>query len=120
MEIVTVAFDVDGTLRKHNVDQNAPPVAREAIRTLLITLSKFENVLIHCWSGGGELYARQVAAALGLTPYIDSYSAKVEDAMGLGVKIQGAGGVQVDIAVDDVPTTDLAPINLIVPKHKAA
>lgn len=118
MRMITVGFDIDGTLRKKGVDQNKAPVAHEPIRTLLITLSKFQNVLIHCWSGGGELYARQVAASLGLTEYIDSYSSKTEDEMGLGLKIQGANGVHVDIAIDDIPTTNLADINLIVPSKK--
>ena len=114
MKMITVAFDIDATLRNKDVNQNDPPVANEDIRTLLITLSRCRNVLIHVWSGGGELYARQVCAALGLASYVDSYSSKVQDVMGLGIKIQGAGGVEVDVAIDDIPTTDLAPVNIIV------
>jgi phosphoglycolate phosphatase-like HAD superfamily hydrolase len=112
--MVTVAFDIDGTLRNAAVDQNQAPVANEDVRSLLIFLSRFQNVLIHIWSGSGELYARQVAAEFGLNSYVDSFSSKVEDAAGLGIKFQGGDGFVPDIAIDDLPGTELGVINLIV------
>lgn len=58
---------MDGTLRDNTVDQHTSPVANERIRTLLITLSSMKNTRIVVWSGGGELYTRQVGASLGLS-----------------------------------------------------
>jgi len=111
MKMFTIAFDIDGTLRDAACDQNQPPKANEHVRTLLIYLSQFSNVLIHVWSGGGELYARQVCAALGISSYVDSYSAKQDKV--LGVKFQLANGLKPDITIDDVATNELGTINLI-------
>ena len=47
MKRVSIAFDIDGTLR-NNKDKNI--VANERIRTLLIILSSFKNIDIYCRS----------------------------------------------------------------------
>lgn len=77
METLWYAFDIDGTLRSNTVDQNIAPVANEEIRTLLITLRKyFKNTKIAVWSGSGEIYARQVAASIGIDSYVHKYLSK--------------------------------------------
>lgn len=35
-----------------------------------------KNTRIVVWSGGGELYTRQVGASLGLSAYVDAYGDK--------------------------------------------
>lgn len=121
MKKILIAFDVDGTIRDNSKDnKNIPmlerdtyPVANEEIRTLLIILSKFKNVKILVWSGGGELYARQVVGALGLKKYVDLYAGKhITSNDGWGVT--GHPTLKPDIAIDDIQACELGKINLIV------
>lgn len=95
---MTIAFDVDGTLR-NNTKINT--VANENIRTLLVILSKFKNVKIVVWSGGGEIYARQMARELHITQFVDKYASKTDD-------------IKIDIAIDDQQEFNLGNLNLIV------
>lgn len=113
MKKVTIAFDVDGTLIS-NVDPDAPVKANERIRSLLIGLSSFKNVRIVVWSGGGELYARQIAGYIGIKPYVDAYG----DKNLIGQTEDGSfifePGFKPDIAIDDIQSCDLGILNLIV------
>lgn len=122
MKKFLIAFDVDGTLRSNKEDteshpslsSGAVPFANEEIRSLLIILSKFKNVEILVWSGSGELYARQISYALGISKYVDRYAGKwitAED--GMGVR-QPHPDIQPDIAIDDIQDCILGKINLIV------
>lgn len=108
MKQVTIAFDCDGTLL-NNTKQKME--ANERIRSLLITLASFKNVKIVVWSGGGELYARQVAAALGIAHYVDAYSSKSQDSESNYIF---SAGVAPDIAIDDMHDCELGLLNLIV------
>lgn len=117
MKKVTIAFDVDGTLIRNDGPgdmDGGTPVANERIRTLLITLASFKNTRIIVWSGGGELYARQVATSLGLGKYIDEYAGKNL----VGTNPDGSyifePGMKPDIAVDDIQDCELGNLNLIV------
>lgn len=118
MKKTLIAFDIDGTLRDNSKDNDEKvpmyPVANEEIRSLLIILSKFKNVEILVWSGGGELYARQVCNALGLSGYVDYYAGKwLTDNDPMGVKEQNPK-YQPDIAIDDIHDCELGKLNLIV------
>lgn len=113
MKQVLIAFDIDGTLRNNTVDQSLAPVANERIRTLLITFASMKNTKILVWSGGGELYARQVAAALGVDSYVDIYASKdITPDDGWGVTSHSE--YKPDIAIDDIHACQLGDINLIV------
>lgn len=100
MKKVWVAFDVDGTLINNELEE-ANNFANERIRTLLITLASFKNVKILVWSGGGELYARQMAAKIHVTKYVDKFAAKDPY-------------LKPDIAIDDIQDTAIGNVNLIV------
>lgn len=50
MKTVTIAFDIDGTVRDNT--NATTPVPNERIRTLLVTLSSFKNTKIILWSPG--------------------------------------------------------------------
>lgn len=107
MKKITIAFDIDGTLRSNLISgmyykDKSKIEANEEIRTLLILLSKFKNVKIIVWSGGGELYARQVGMAIGIDQYVDKYASKLN--------YDG----KPDIAIDDIQDTALGVLNLIV------
>lgn len=98
MRKIVIAFDVDGTLISNDIDNI---IINERIRTLLITLASFKNTYIVVWSGGGELYAKQMVANLGIKKYVNKIIAKDND-------------LNPDIAIDDIQDTALGKINLIV------
>lgn len=112
MKRVLIGFDIDGTLRDNTVTDRV--VANERIRTLLIILSSMKNTRIMVWSGGGERYSRQVAAAMAIEEYVDEYGDK------------GFGGyhpdgrpifhtdLKPDIVFDDIHECALGTFNLIV------
>lgn len=115
MRTVRIAFDCDGTLIRDGATDDHQIVANERVRTMLITMSSFKNTTIIVWSGGGELWARQVVAALGLQKYVDEYASKNL----LGRDADGhplfAPTIPVpDIAIDDIQSCELGLINLIV------
>jgi len=110
MEKILIAFDVDGTLRSGYHD-TPNPTPNENIRALLVILSQFKNVEIMVWSGGGELYARQVSQAIGISQYVHKYASKnvtQEDPMGIKTH-----SINPDIAIDDMEGCELGIINLI-------
>lgn len=107
MKKILIAFDIDGTLRNNSKEYDHGSVEKvkpnERIRSLLVTLASFKNVDIIVWSGGGQLYAKQVVRELGLAPYVKMCFDKAH-----------ATQIQPDIAIDDIQECDLAKINLIV------
>lgn len=114
MKKVTIAFDCDGTLIQNGALAEHEIVANERIRTLLIVLASFKNTRIVVWSGGGELWARQVGAALGLDRYVDEYAAKNlvgKDSAGHPIF---EPDLMPDIAIDDIQACELGALNLIV------
>lgn len=116
MQTITIAFDVDGTLIRHDGHgdmDGGVPVANERIRTLLISLASFKNVKIVVWSGGGELYARQVCNSLGLSKYVDKIYSKNLIGTVDGKHIFNPD-FQPDITIDDIQDCELGKINLIV------
>lgn len=116
MKKVLIAFDVDGTLIQTGYEtEHQVPRVNERIRSLLITLSRFKNTKIMVWSGGGELYARQVAREIGIQQYVDKYAGKnlVQPSTNTsGPKFEP--DVKPDIAIDDIQDCDLGVLNLIV------
>lgn len=115
MKTITIAFDCDGTLL-NNTKQEM--VANERIRSLLVALASFKNTRIIVWSGGGELYARQVARALAITKYVDGYAGK-NPQRNVGITETATRHVfkpdiVPDIAIDDIQDCDLGTLNLIV------
>lgn len=118
MQKIRVAFDVDGTLIRNDSQgdmDGGTPIANERIRTMFIAYASMKNTHMIVWSGGGELYARQVAAAIGISKYVDEYASKNL----VGNKPDGSYDFrpdieQPDIAVDDIQSCTLGKINLIV------
>lgn len=124
MKKLLIAFDVDGTLRDNKYKEKV--VANEDVRTHLILFAKMKNTKILVWSGGGELYARQVCASLGIEKYVNSYSAKQRVACQNPISncqepdqhhhhfVLPDGLEQPDICIDDIQTFSLGKLNLIV------
>ncbi|MGO4470375.1 hypothetical protein AB4Y95_00350 [Arthrobacter sp. M-10] len=118
MKKVVIAFDVDGTLIRNDGPgdmDGGRPIANERIRTLLIALSSFKNTRIIVWSGGGELYARQVASRLGIEKYVDEFAGKnLVGTAGDGSYVFSPLIDKPDIAIDDIQGCELGVLNLIV------
>lgn len=114
MRKLTIAFDCDGTLVTTDSAKSKKIVANERVRSLLVALANSKNVKIVVWSGGGELWARQVGAAIG----IDKYVWKYMDKNHLGKDEYGNHmfdpGLTPDVAVDDIQSCALGRINIIV------
>lgn len=113
MKKIVIGFDCDGTLVTNDSAETGKIVANERIRSLLVALASFKNVKIVVWSGGGELWARQVGASLGIDKYVWKYADKIfigkdEDGM-----IRFDTKLKPDIVIDDIQDCELGVINLI-------
>jgi phosphoserine phosphatase len=97
MTWVVVAFDVDGTL----IDAG-PKYYEDIIQTLKV-MSKWKNVKIVVWSGGGKEYAARWGRLLDIDKYVWKYASKTE-----------WRDIRPDIAIDDIQDTAIGGINLIV------
>ena len=113
MAKIVIAFDVDGTLI-HNVTQERAPgiVSNDDVPIVhwintLQVLSTCKNVKIVVWSGGGEAYARMWGNRLGLDKYVWRYASKMHHELIKGM-------CHHLIAIDDIQSTLLGDINLIV------
>ena len=113
MQNVIIAFDIDGTLiqagspdRKHGVvNEGDLPIVHQ-INTLQV-LAHSKNVRIVVWSGGGRDYAAMWGRRLGLDQYVWKYASKMEHEQ---IKAQ----CDFLIAIDDIQSTRLGDVNLIV------
>lgn len=108
MKKITIAFDVDGTL----IDENGDPYWR--ICDMLRTFSKFKNVTIVVWSGGGKSYAESIVRMLHLEKYVDKCEAKNHVGKDENGKHLFDPNITPDIAIDDIQDCDLGVFNLIV------
>lgn len=115
MQKVIIAFDVDGTLIKNVMvgDGRIPGVVSNEdvpivhqINTLQV-LSHSKNVRIVVWSGGGKEYAARWGRRLGLDQYVWRYASKTEHKE---LRLQ----CDMLIAIDDIQSTRLGDVNLIV------
>lgn len=115
MKNIIVAFDCDGTLIRDGAMEEHKIIANERIRTMLITLAHSKNVKIVVWSGGGELWARQVASAIGIDKYVWKYASKnlLPERDENGHPMFEPEFIP-DIAVDDIQDCELGDINIIV------
>ena len=114
MQKIVIAFDCDGTLVTTESAETKKIVANERQRSMLIALAQSKNVKIIVWSGGGEMWARQVGAALGLDKYVWKYASKNY----LGKDENGNHmfdpELKPDIAFDDIQDCELGNLNIIV------
>lgn len=114
MQKVVIAFDCDGTLIRDGAMEEHKIVANERIRRILIDSAHSKNTKIIVWSGGGELWARQVGAAIGIDKYVDEYRSK--NMIGRDEKGHPLFDpeIQPDICYDDIQECTLGKINIIV------
>lgn len=116
MKTISVAFDVDGTLISNGALSENDIVPNERIRNLLIIMAHMKNVKIIVWSGGGELWARQAARAIGIEKYVHQYASKniVAHTKTMPPHPIFQPDIKPDIAIDDIQSCELGMINLIV------
>lgn len=114
MDQVVIAYDCDGTLVTTFSARSGKIVANERIRSILVANAHSKNVKTIVWSGGGELWARQVCAAIGIDKYVDVYMDKNH----LGKDTEGkhvfAPEIVPDICYDDIQDCKLGKLNIIV------
>lgn len=113
MKDVVIAFDCDGTLVTTFSAKSGKIVANERVRSMLVALAHSKNVKIVVWSGGGELWARQVGAAIGIDKYVDLYADKNHQGVVNGVH-QFDPDFKPHIAFDDIHACELGELNIIV------
>ena len=99
MRKIRIAFDVDGTLRCNCTDDCRDE--NTGVTQLFFLLKRFKNTELYVWSGGGADYARRFAELYELPVPKERCISKI-------------GAPQMDIAIDDIQDTAIAPINLIV------
>jgi phosphoserine phosphatase len=114
VKTVVIAFDCDGTLVTTFSQKSQKIVANERVRTLLIALASMKNTKIVVWSGSGELWARQVGAAIGIDKYVDLYTTKNHLGKNEAGRHMFAPEMVPDIAIDDIQDCELGEVNLIV------
>lgn len=112
MKTVTIAFDVDGTLRCNCTD-TCQDVNRRIV-DLLYIFKSFKNVKVIVWSGGGADYARNFMAKFqdlqkGITYADKKFGGRDENGKALF-----APDIKPDIAIDDIQDCELGTLNLIV------
>lgn len=99
MQVVRVAFDVDGTLRCNCTDTCTDPNVRQVERFKAFAHDK--NVKLYVWSGGGADYAWRFAQRFELPVKQRNCISKV-------------GAPQMELAFDDQHEFSLATVNIIV------
>lgn len=114
MKKLIIAFDCDGTLVTTDSASSKKIVANERQRSMLIALAHSKNVRIVVWSGGGEMWARQVGASLGLDKYVWKYMSKNHLGKDKEGKHMFNPDIEPDIAFDDIQDCRLGIINVIV------
>lgn len=114
MKKIVIAFDCDGTLVTTYSATSKKIVANERQRTMLISLSNSKNVKIVVWSGGGELWARQVGNALGIDKYVWKYADKNHLGKDENNNHIFNPDFIPDIAFDDIQECELGKVNIIV------
>lgn len=110
---LTVAFDCDGTLIKADPDGKGI-IANERIRSILVGLAHSKNVRIIVWSGSGEIWARQVGAAIGIDKYVWKYASKNLTGKTANGNPMFDPELTPDIAIDDIQDCTLGVFNIIV------
>jgi len=106
MKKISIAFDVDGTLRSnqkpYELGDTLEVIPNDRIVRLLMILSTFKNVTCHIWSGQGKKYAEDMRIKLSVQRYIKLSNCHGKD-----------DGFKPDIAIDDMHSCDLGCFNLI-------
>lgn len=124
MKKVTIAFDIDGTLRCNSEERHRIDVEQnERIVALWNTLATFKNVELHIWSNRGADYCKEIYKLLGLRK-CEGFHLK-EWRKSQEVEVQAltrestytairADAFVPDIAIDDQQAFDGGLLNLIV------
>lgn len=102
MQKIALCVDVDGTL----ID-DGEGTYMEIVDLVKIFSTRFKNIKVVVWSGGGESYARTIGERIGLGSYVWKYMSKLQYK-----ELTDAG--YLIVAIDDVQDTRLGDVNLIV------
>lgn len=126
MKTITIAFDIDGTLRANREERHRTEVEpNPRIMELLKATAHSKNVEIHLWSNRGAEYCQEMREVLDLRKYVklanchEKQWRKMQE-----VEVKGFGGETVtllradcfrpDMAYDDQQNFDGADIVIVV------
>lgn len=71
MRTITVAFDIDGTLRKNSEERHRTDIeVNEDVLDCLRFFYKCKNTEIHLWSNRGADYCKEIREYFGLQKYV--------------------------------------------------
>lgn len=115
MKKITIAFDVDWTLIRHQRETSPHffPDENDRITSLLKILSSFKNTKIIVWSGQWEWWAKLIIHDLWLEKYVDDYASKNHTYWENWEHIFDPD-IKPDICIDDIQACELWIMNLIV------
>ncbi len=112
MKKVTIAFDIDGTLRC-NCTETCRDANQPMIALANILGRYFKNVELHAWSGGGKDYAWQFVRSNGLGKLITENRCHSKVLVSTN-PWKFDNDFHPDIAIDDIQSFNLGGLNLIV------
>lgn len=117
MNKTTIAFDIDGTLRKNSEERHRTEVEpNERVVRLLIDNAHSKNTVIHLWSNRGADYCREMRTVLGLEEYVKELNChkKLWLKMQAELTAKNEPYFRPDVAYDDQQRFDGGFINIIV------
>jgi len=112
MKKITVAFDIDGTLRC-NCTETCQDANQPIIALANIYGKWFKNIELHAWSGGGKDYAYQFVRTHGLEKLIPESRCHSKVLVSTN-PWKFDNDFHPDIAIDDIQDFELGGLNLIV------
>lgn len=117
MKKVTIAFDIDGTLRCNNEERHRTEVEFNGnIMYMLIELAKMKNTEIHLWSNRGAEYCQEMREVFQLQKWVKLSHCHKKLWLKQQVQLMANNEpfFKPDIAYDDQQRFDGGHINIIV------
>lgn len=117
MKRITVAFDIDGTLRNNSEERHRTVIeANQEMIDLLISTARMKNTVVHLWSNRGADYCREIRSVFGLEKYVKQSNCHKKLWLKMQVKLMSNNEsfFKPDIAYDDQQRFDGGHLNIIV------
>lgn len=126
MKKITIAFDIDGTLRKNSEERHRTDIeVNEDVLDTLRFMAKCKNTEIHLWSNRGAEYCQEMREFFGLQKYIKATHCHLKQWRELQevdirvtdhnvIPMLRADAFRPDLAIDDQQRFDGGKLNIIV------
>jgi len=118
MKKITIAFDVDGTLRKNTEERHRTEIEEnKRIVEMLLTFASFKNVEVHIWSNRGKEYCQMIRQELHLQNAVQlnhCHKKLWAEQQSSDDWADSVDYFKPDVAIDDQQRFDGGVLNLIV------